>query len=111
MIGKTKFTAGLLLVLVACTALSGTALAQTEEVLEQERAEVARYFEQTHDALSEALEMFDDKGNLKDAKDIDAELIEGSKGIFDVKVDDKLFYSKYDTDRFPTNEEILEALA
>ncbi len=44
--------------------------AQTEEVLEQERAEVARYFEQTHNALSEALEMFDDKGNLREAKDI-----------------------------------------
>jgi len=44
--------------------------AQTEEVLEQERAEVARYFEQTHDSLSEALEMFDGKGNLKEAKDI-----------------------------------------
>lgn len=48
---------------------------------------------------------------IKDAKGIDAELIEGSKGIFDVKVDDKLIYSKYDTDRFPTNEEIIEALA
>lgn len=30
---------------------------------------------------------------------MDATLIEGSKGIFDVKVDDRMVYSKYATDR------------
>lgn len=38
-------------------------------------------------------------------------MIQGGGGIFDVKVDGELIYSKFDTDRFPTNEEILEKLA
>jgi len=33
-------------------------------------------------------------------------LIEGSGGIFDVKVDGKLIYSKRATGRFPENDEI-----
>ena len=40
------------------------------------------------------------------------ELIEGSGGIFDVRVDGKrTLFSKHDQDRFPTEEEILTALA
>jgi selenoprotein W-related protein len=36
----------------------------------------------------------------------DTELVAGSKGIFDVSVDGKLIYSKYDTGRFPEAREI-----
>lgn len=43
---------------------------QTEEVLEQERRDTSRFFEKAHDSLSEALDMFDKKGTLKDSKDI-----------------------------------------
>lgn len=35
-----------------------------------------------------------------------SKLIEGSGGIFDVKVDGKLIYSKRATGRFPENDEI-----
>jgi selenoprotein W-related protein len=41
---------------------------------------------------------------------VEAELIEGSGGIFDVVVDNKLIYCKQETGRFPTNEEILQQL-
>jgi selenoprotein W-related protein len=37
-------------------------------------------------------------------------LIEGSGGVFDVKVDDKLIYSKFQTGRFPEHDEILAEL-
>ena len=43
---------------------------QTEEVLEKERRDTSRFFEDAHDALSEALDMFDEKGELKESKDI-----------------------------------------
>ena len=33
---------------------------------------------------------------------VESELIEGSKGIFDVCVDGQKIFSKYDQDRFPT---------
>lgn len=38
------------------------------------------------------------------------EMIEGSRGIFDVKVNDVLVFSKYDSGRFPEDEEILAQL-
>jgi selT/selW/selH-like putative selenoprotein len=38
-------------------------------------------------------------------------LIPGSKGIFDVKVDGKLVYSKYQTDRHPGPGELAKILA
>jgi selenoprotein W-related protein len=41
---------------------------------------------------------------------VEAELIKGKDGIFDVVVDGKLIYSKHQTKRFPENEEILEIL-
>lgn len=34
----------------------------------------------------------------------------GDDGIFDVVVDGKRIFSKHETDRFPTHEEILAAL-
>jgi len=37
-------------------------------------------------------------------------MIEGSKGIFDVRLDGDLIYSKYDTGRFPEHDEILNQL-
>ncbi|MDE3262311.1 MAG: Rdx family protein [Acidobacteriota bacterium] len=41
---------------------------------------------------------------------MEPELIEGGKGIFDVAVDGDLVYSKYDTGRFPENDEILDKI-
>lgn len=37
-------------------------------------------------------------------------LIEGSGGVFDVRVNGKLIYSKDQTGRFPEHQEILDAL-
>jgi selT/selW/selH-like putative selenoprotein len=49
---------------------------------------------------------------IKEANaEIDVELIAGKGGIFDVKVGGELVYSKFDTDRFPTNEEIVAKLS
>ncbi len=39
-----------------------------------------------------------------------AELIKGSGGIFDVTADGALIYSKHRTGRFPENAEVLQAL-
>ena len=39
-----------------------------------------------------------------------AELIKGAGGVFDVTADGKLIYSKHQTGRFPDNEEVLQAL-
>lgn len=41
---------------------------------------------------------------------MEAELIKGSGGIFDVKVDGSLIYSKDETGRFPNDKEVLEEL-
>jgi len=37
-------------------------------------------------------------------------LIEGNGGVFDVRVDGRLIYSKADTGRFPEHREVLDAL-
>ena len=47
---------------------------------------------------------------IKEATGIDAELIKGGGGIFDVKVDGKLIYSKHKTGEFPTNEQVVQQL-
>ncbi len=39
-----------------------------------------------------------------------AELIKGSGGVFDVTVDGVLIYSKHRTGRFPDNAEVVQAL-
>ena len=39
-----------------------------------------------------------------------AELIKGAGGVFDVTADGKLIYSKHQTGRFPDNDEVLQAL-
>ncbi len=41
---------------------------------------------------------------------VECKLIEGSGGIFDVRLDGKLIYSKQQTGRFPEDEEILSQL-
>ena len=48
---------------------------------------------------------------IKKRVGVDPKLIEGSGGVFDVKVDDKLIFSKHEAGRFPEDLEILEALA
>ncbi len=47
---------------------------------------------------------------IKDVLDIEAELIEGSGGVFDVRADGKLGFSKDEVGRFPTAEEVLDLL-
>ena len=47
---------------------------------------------------------------IKNQTGIDPELIEGGGGIFDVKLDGKLIYSKHETGQFPRDEEVLGQL-
>jgi selT/selW/selH-like putative selenoprotein len=42
--------------------------------------------------------------------DVAVSLIEGGRGIFDIKADGKLIYSKYQTGQFPDHDEILQML-
>lgn len=48
---------------------------------------------------------------IKEACGINAELIEGDNGIFDVTVDGKLIYSKHETGVFPDDREIIKAIS
>ena len=48
---------------------------------------------------------------IKERFGIDAEMIEGAGGIFDVKADGEVVFSKHDEGRFPEHDEVLEALA
>jgi selenoprotein W-related protein len=41
---------------------------------------------------------------------VQAELVRGSGGVFDVTADGTLVYSKNQTGRFPENAEVLQAL-
>jgi selenoprotein W-related protein len=47
---------------------------------------------------------------LKQELGIDAQLIKGRGGIFDVVADGKLVYSKHATGRFPEEDEVVEAI-
>jgi len=47
---------------------------------------------------------------LKEAFDVDAELIEGGGGVFDVVVDGQLVFSKKSMDRFPEPGEVVAKL-
>jgi len=47
---------------------------------------------------------------LKGAFTVEAKLIEGSRGIFDVTVDGQLVYSKYKTNRFPDEGEVSQLI-
>lgn len=44
---------------------------------------------------------------LKDALGVEAELVEGRGGVFDVTVDGRVVYSKDNTHRFPDDGEVL----
>ena len=41
---------------------------------------------------------------------MEAELIKGDAGVFDVVADGKLVFSKHDEGRFPGEDEVVEAL-
>jgi selenoprotein W-related protein len=41
---------------------------------------------------------------------VQAELVKGSGGVFDVTADGQLIYSKHQTGRFPDNAEVVQAL-
>lgn len=47
---------------------------------------------------------------MKEQLHIEAALIPGGGGVFDVKTDGDLIYSKHETDRFPSDEEIIDSL-
>lgn len=42
--------------------------------------------------------------------DLEAELIEGSNGIFDVTADGRMIFSKHERGRFPEDAEVIDAL-
>jgi selenoprotein W-related protein len=48
---------------------------------------------------------------IKAQTGIEAELVKGGGGIFDVVVDGRLIYSKHETGRFPDHAEILSQLS
>lgn len=47
---------------------------------------------------------------IKSEFDVEPKLIQGSGGVFDVKGNDRLVYSKHETGRFPDDQEVLDAL-
>ena len=48
---------------------------------------------------------------IKDRYSVESTLIEGGGGIFDVKLDSELIFSKHEMDRFPEGDEVLDAIA
>ena len=49
--------------------------------------------------------------DIKEQTGVDAELVKGSGGVFEVVVDGKLIYSKKETGRFPEHKEVLSQLS
>lgn len=47
---------------------------------------------------------------LKEELSVESHLIEGSRGIFDITVDGKLVFSKFQTHKFPEKGEALSAV-
>jgi selenoprotein W-related protein len=47
---------------------------------------------------------------LKKEMGIEAELIRGDRGVFDVAADGKVLFSKHSAGRFPDSDEIIAAL-
>jgi selT/selW/selH-like putative selenoprotein len=41
---------------------------------------------------------------------VDAELVRGERGVFDVLVDGRVIFSKHSAGRFPTDAEIVQAI-
>ena len=48
--------------------------------------------------------------SIKDALHVEAELLEGSNGIFDIAIDGQVVFSKQAEQRFPEHEEIIEQI-
>ena len=47
---------------------------------------------------------------IRDEFDVEAELVKGDNGIFDVEVDGRNVFSKQEVGRFPENDEVLALL-
>ncbi len=47
---------------------------------------------------------------IREAKGVEAELVKGDAGVFDVVADGELVFSKHEAGRFPEPEEILSKL-
>ena len=47
---------------------------------------------------------------IRDELGITAQVIPGSKGVYDIVVDGNLIYSKYQTKQFPDNDEIIKLI-
>ncbi|MBU1340351.1 MAG: Rdx family protein [Proteobacteria bacterium] len=47
---------------------------------------------------------------IKENFGISPELVPGSKGIYDIIVDQKIIFSKHQAKRFPDNDEIIELI-
>ena len=47
---------------------------------------------------------------IREARGVEADLVRGDNGIFDVEVDGRLVFSKHEAGRFPDPEEILAKL-
>ncbi len=48
---------------------------------------------------------------IRERHPADITLVRGDKGIFDVRVDGQLVFSKHQTGRFPEPDEVLAAIA
>ena len=48
---------------------------------------------------------------IKEKSGVQAELVPGGSGIFDVEVDGKLIFSKHEEEHFPEDAEILNQLS
>ena len=47
---------------------------------------------------------------IEEATGVTAELIKGGNGVFDVRADDTLIFSKHEAGRFPEHDEVLSQL-
>tara|TARA_B100000949_G_scaffold216402_1_gene213273 strand:- start:403 stop:594 length:192 start_codon:yes stop_codon:yes gene_type:complete len=47
---------------------------------------------------------------IKDALELEADLVEGTNGIFDVVADGTLIFSKHVEERFPEHDEVITVL-
>jgi selenoprotein W-related protein len=47
---------------------------------------------------------------IRERFDVETEFIEGGGGIFDVRLNGNLVFSKHETGRFPEHEEVLDAI-
>ncbi len=50
------------------------------------------------------------EAKIKEELNIETELVEGEKGIFDVMADGEIVFSKQTAGRFPDEQEVIDAL-